>query len=119
MTTVAPIVNYLKEYQAPEFEIDSVYLTFDLNPMATVVTNTMMMRAHSNTAKLVLDGEELQLHSVKVNDVDVTSQCIVTDETLTVESAGLLEFKLEIVVQISPQQNTTLEIGRASCRERV
>lgn len=109
MTTRAPIVNYLKEYQVPKFDIDSVYLTFDLNPTATVVTSTMMVRAHSDSEKLVLDGEELQLHSVSVNDVDVTSQCTVTDETLTVESAGLLEFKLEIVVQISPQQNTTLD----------
>lgn len=108
MTIKAPIVNYLKDYQTPKFEIDSVYLTFDLSPTATVVTNTMMVRAVSDTTQLVLDGEELKLLSVKVNDVDITSQCTVTDETLTIE-AGVLEFKLEIITQISPQQNTSLE----------
>lgn len=108
MTSNAPTVNYLKDYQAPQFEIDSVYLKFDLKPSETVVSNTMRVRSKSGAQVLELAGEQLQLVSVKIDDKDVLSKCEVSDETLTIP-AGLPEFKLEIVTQVSPQQNTSLE----------
>ncbi|MBN2864628.1 MAG: aminopeptidase N [Thiotrichales bacterium] len=108
MTSNAPTVNFLKDYQAPQFEIDSVYLEFDLKPSETVVTNTMMIRAKEGAQILELAGEQLELISIKINDEDVLSKCQITDESLTI-SAGLPEFKLEVVTQVSPQQNTSLE----------
>jgi len=108
MSSTAPSVNYLKDYQAPQFEIDSVHLEFDLKPSETQVINTMMVRATEASQSLVLAGELLKLISIKVNGVDARSQCQITDETLTI-STGLSEFKLEIVTEISPQQNTSLE----------
>ena len=108
MTSNAPTVNYLKDYQVPQFEIDSVYLEFDLKPSETVVTNTMRVRSKSGAQVLELAGEQLLLISVKIDDEDVLAKCEVSDDTLTIP-AGLPEFKLEIVTEVSPQQNTSLE----------
>ena len=108
MTSNAPRVNYLKEYQAPKFEFDSIYLEFDLKPDATLVTNTMKVLTKVPNQKLELAGEQLELVSVKIDGADALGQCQVTDEALFIE-AGLLEFELEIVTRIAPQKNTSLE----------
>jgi len=108
MTSNAPSVNYLKDYKAPQFEFESIYLEFDLKPDSTMVTNKMAVRAKQPNQRLELTGEQLTLISVTINGENVMAQCEVTDEALFIE-AGLLEFDLEIVTQIAPQQNTSLE----------
>jgi len=108
MTDNPPVVNYLKDYQAPQFDIESVLLEFDLQPLETRVTNTMIIRAKSPAQQLVLSGEQLELISVTINGVNAMPLCQVTDESLTIE-AGLSEFELQIVTKIAPQKNTSLE----------
>ncbi|WP_178861237.1 aminopeptidase N [Thiomicrorhabdus cannonii] len=101
-------VHYLRDYQAPLFELDKVYLEFDLQPQATRVTNTMQIRALSPGEPLVLNGEKLQLLDVRVNGESVLAQCDVTDEHLTVKT-DLSEFELSIDTEIAPESNTSLE----------
>ena len=108
MTSNAPTVKYLQAYQAPQFEFDSIYLTFDLKPQATLVTNTMKVRAQQPGQILELAGEQLQLISVMLNGEDIKAQCKVTDEALIIQP-GLVDFELQIVTLIAPQKNTSLE----------
>ena len=57
------------EYTPPAFWIDTVDLTFDLDPAKTRVLNKMHMRRNPDVAAqaLRLDGEDLNLARVMVN----------------------------------------------------
>lgn len=108
MTNHPPVVNYLKDYQAPQFDIEAVFLEFDLQPLETIVTNTMTLRSKSGAHQLVLTGEQVELIAVTINGVNAMPLCQVTDESLIIE-AGLPEFELQIVTKVIPQKNTSLE----------
>ena len=58
-----------EDYVAPAYWIDSVNLTFDLDPAKTRVLNKMTLRRNPDVASqaLRLDGEELNLARVLVN----------------------------------------------------
>ena len=60
---------YRKDYQAPAYWIDTVDLTFDLDPAKTRVLNRMTLRRNPDVAAqpLKLDGMELNLARVLVN----------------------------------------------------
>ncbi|MGM0541757.1 MAG: aminopeptidase N [Pseudomonadota bacterium] len=108
MTTESPIVHYLKDYQAPKFEITEVLLEFDLHPTQTQVINTMQIKRLSPGENLVLAGEELKLLSVLLNGQEVIEQSIIDAESLTLITE-LSEFELVIKTIISPEKNTALE----------
>ena len=57
------------DYTAPAFWIDTVDLTFDLDPAKTRVLSKMRIRRNMDVAPqpLRLDGEELNLARVMVN----------------------------------------------------
>ena len=57
------------DYRPPAFWIDSVDLTFDLDPQKTRVLNRMKMRRNPQAGRqaLQLDGEALNLARVLVN----------------------------------------------------
>ncbi|WP_028582418.1 aminopeptidase N [Desulfogranum japonicum] len=104
---------FLKDYSPPAYCIDTVDLTFELDQQATVVTSRLMVRKNnlvSESLPLELDGEKLQLKSVKINDtVLAPGQYIQTDETLCLENVPDSPFALEIVTVINPENNTALE----------
>ncbi len=108
MTTQSPVVHYLKDYQAPTFEIRSVFLEFDLHPTETQVVNTMQIQRLSTHESLVLTGEDLRLVSVLLNGQEIINECVVDSESLTL-TTGLSEFELVIKTNISPEKNTALE----------
>ena len=60
---------YRKDYQGPPFWIDTVDLTFDLDPAKTRVLNKMRLRRNPDVVAqaLRLDGEDLNLARVLVN----------------------------------------------------
>ena len=62
-------VTHRADYSAPAFWIDTVNLTFDLDPAKTRVLNKMTLRRNPEVAAqaLKLDGEELNLARVLVN----------------------------------------------------
>lgn len=101
-------VHYLRDYAAPLFALDKVYLVFELEPQATRVTNTMQVRALQPGEPLVLNGEQLQLLDVRLNGVSILQSCEVTAEHLTVKT-DLAAFELSIDTLIAPQNNTSLE----------
>ena len=66
----SPTVTIRREdYTAPAYWIDSVELTFDLDPAKTRVLNRMTLRRNPEVAAqpLKLDGDDLNLARVLVN----------------------------------------------------
>ncbi|VAW46777.1 Membrane alanine aminopeptidase N [hydrothermal vent metagenome] len=108
MIETTPKVHYLKAYQPPKFQINSVYLEFELHPTKTVIKNTMQCRSLSGEKTLCLQGEKLRLLSVLLNGQEVIEQSLCDKETLTVK-VETADFELVIVTQVSPESNTALE----------
>lgn len=112
MTKSSPQPIYLKDYQAPDFLIERTNLEFELGEELTIVKSNLTMLANPNKVKttkdLILNGEALQLKSVKINDKTLSS----SDYKVTEDSLILFDvpesFNLEIVTEIKPQENTAL-----------
>lgn len=111
MKDAAATVTYLKDYQAPAFRIESVHLTFKLYENGAEVTNVLrVLREDVNDqSALRLDGEELELRSVKV-DGELLGEGAFTlnDSELVIDDLGS-EATLEIITWIKPQENKRLE----------
>ena len=67
--TVSSPTIYREDYTAPAFWIDTVDLTFDLDPVKTRVLNKMMLRRNPEVPAqpLRLDGKELTFARGLVN----------------------------------------------------
>jgi len=106
-----PIQNktiYLKDYQAPPFAIEKVDLQFELVPNRTLVTSVLKLRRSSDVNELVLDGEELELLEISINDQALSSSDYVyADNKLTLQNVPS-SFTLKTVVAIEPEKNTQL-----------
>jgi len=109
MTDSLPQTTYLKDYKAPKFQIDSVYLTFELAPEMTLVKNVMQMTRLSAETSLELDGEHLELLSVLVNGVVLSETDYKISPTQLVLNCLDEKFELEINTYVNPQSNTRLE----------
>jgi len=102
---------YLNDYKKPEFLIDHVDLSFELNEDKTRVLSKLQLKKQSKdeSSALVLMGECLELGQIKVDNVLLdTSDYEVTDTTLTVFNVPG-EFSLEIETFLKPQENFSLE----------
>ncbi|NIJ41983.1 aminopeptidase N [Parvibaculum indicum] len=103
----------LAEYTAPAFLIDEVALDISLDPKATRVHSRLTVRRNPDSkaadAPLVLDGEKLTLHEVKLNGETVSPNGYQVDEAqLTLFDAPDGPFTLEIVTDCAPEENTAL-----------
>ncbi len=99
-----------EDYAPPPYWIDSIELTFDLDPAKTRVLNRMRLRRNPDvTAQaLRLDGEDLNLARVMLNGGGCSFK--MDGETLVLESLpeGPEPFELEIFTTCSPEKNTQL-----------
>jgi len=113
MIANTPKTVYLKDYTPPPFLIEEVDLRFELGEETTLVTATLALErnpACAGAAKdLVLDGQELQLVSICIDDTPITDERYrIDDGALTV--LGVTDsFTLTTCVRIRPQANTSLE----------
>ena len=97
------------DYTAPAYWIDTVDLTFDLDPAKTRVLNKMRLRRNPDVAAqpLRLDGEDLNLARVLVNGGGASFK--IDGGKLVLEnlpSEG--SFELEIFTTCAPAKNTKL-----------
>jgi len=102
-------VIHRADYSAPAFWIDTVHLTFDLDPAKTRVLNKMTLRRNPAVPAqaLKLDGDELNLARVLVNGAGTSfkmegNQLVL--ENLPAEG----DFELEIFTTCAPVKNTKL-----------
>ncbi|MGC8697121.1 MAG: aminopeptidase N, partial [Halothiobacillus sp.] len=100
----------LSDYTVPDFLIDSVDLTFHLEPHETRVRSQMRLRRQGGHDRdLVLNGEGLILQSVRLNGRTLSGdQYRVTAGALMIPNVGD-EAVLVIENQIDPAANAALE----------
>ena len=99
-----------EDYTAPAYLIDTVDLTFDLDPAKTRVLNKMRLRRNpaAPLQALCLDGADLNLARVLVNGAGCSFK--MDGETLVLENLpdGHEPFDLEIFTTCIPERNTQL-----------
>ena len=98
------------DYVAPAYWIDTVDLSFDLDPAKTRVLNKMTLRRNADVPAqpLKLDGEELNLARVLVNGQGTSFK--MDGDKLVLENLplGPEPFELEIFTTCAPAKNTKL-----------
>lgn len=99
-----------EDYTAPAYWIDSVELTFDLDPAKTRVLNRMTLRRNPDVAEqpLKLDGEDLNLARVLVNGQGTSFKMEGSRLVLENLPTGTDAFALEIFTTCCPAKNTHL-----------
>jgi aminopeptidase N len=109
MRTETPQPVRLEEYEPPAFLVDDVTLDVALDPDRTVVRSILSMRRNGEGGDaLRLDGEAIELLSVRLNGLTLSPREYFLDHAgLTL--SGLPEaFNLEIETAFSPRENTAL-----------
>ena len=98
------------DYQPPAFWIDTVDLSFDLDPQKTRVLNRMTLRRNPDVApqSLRLDGQELNLARVLVNGQGTSFKMDGGQLVLENLPEGHEPFALEIFTTCNPAKNTQL-----------
>ena len=107
--TASNTTIYLKDYQVPDFLIDSVKLNAQLGKTETLITATLLIRRNGGHSKsLVLDGEKMQLVGLKLNGQNLgDSDYSINEHSLTIKKVPN-DFVLEIQTQLQPHLNTEL-----------
>ncbi|ROR11283.1 aminopeptidase N [Erwinia sp. JUb26] len=118
--TQLPQAKNRHDYRAPDYTITDIDLTFDLNASTTRVTAvSQIKRLASTDADLRLDGEDLTLVSIAVDEQPWEHYRL--DEGALVISRLPDAFTLKIVNDIHPDKNTALEglykSGEALCTQ--
>jgi aminopeptidase N len=108
-----PKTIYLKDYALPSFVVETIELDVDIGEQETLVTALLAIRrnprAGASEGALELDGDELQLISVSLNDTPLRAdQYSVSPERLTIPGVPDA-FVLKTLTRIEPQKNTRLE----------
>lgn len=106
---------YLKDYQAPEYLVDSIDLNFILDAEHTrVVSRLVVLRnpeSELQNAALTLFGEQLNLTSIALDGITLNeSQYDLTKDSLTIKELPQDKpFSLAIENTISPKSNSAYE----------
>ena len=113
MRTEQPKTIYLKDYRVPEYLIDETSLTFELYEDHSLVHAQLVMRRNPEAGPglppLVLNGQDMELLSLRLNDRDLTAaDYLLSPSELTVQPDSA-SFTLDSTVRIHPETNTALE----------
>ena len=105
-----PMVVRREDYSAPAFFINTVDLTFDLDPTKTRVLNRMNLRRNPDVVvqPLKLDGEDINLARVLVNGHGTSFKMEGSRLVLENLPEGPESFDLEIFTTCVPSKNTKL-----------
>jgi aminopeptidase N len=105
-----PVVIRREDYTAPAYRILSVDLTFDLDPVKTIVTSRMRIERNAEPGgmrpPLVLHGEHLNLMRVLADGESVSFRH--EDGTLVIDQPPADGFMLEVRNTCCPDKNTQL-----------
>jgi aminopeptidase N len=101
----------LEDYRPPDWLVETVELDVSLHPAASRVRAAITLRPNGNgaPAPLVLDGEALNLVSLKLDGVALPpDQFVATPNRLTITQPPQRRFRLDIETVIDPSANTQL-----------
>jgi aminopeptidase N len=112
MKTETPKTIYLKDYQHPDFLVDTIDLYFDLHEDYARIRSKLQVRRNPKaqaSRRVVLNGEALTLEKLLVNDHALNpSQYQLTEETLSFEAPSD-EFLVEVTTKMEPQKNLAFD----------
>ena len=101
--------KFRSHYRAPEFQITTVDLTFDLDDQSTQVRNSMHVVPTGTSTTLCLQGEKLELVEVILNgQVLAPTSYLVDADSLTLEVPPTA-FDLTLITIVNPSANQALE----------
>src|SRR6266480_1525980 len=102
----------LEDYRPPDWLVETVDLDVALHPTATRVRATLSLKPNPSgreNAPLVLDGEELSLLSLSLDNVPLTPErYAATPSSLTIAEPPRRPFRLSIETLVNPSANTQL-----------
>ena len=101
----------LEDYRPPDWLVETVELDVSLHATASQVRATLMLRPNGSgaPAPLVLDGDALNLQSLKLDRVALPpDQFTATPNRLTITQPPQRRFRLDIETAIDPSANTQL-----------
>jgi aminopeptidase N len=108
MRTETPVTIYLKDYQPPAWWVDTVDLHVAIHADHALVRTRLACRKHTG-GDLVLDGEELALQAIGIDDRALPAdRYTLGEDKLTVHGPLPDAFVLETLVRIEPDRNTRL-----------
>jgi len=111
MATKAPLFR-LEDYRPTPYTIPTTHLTFQLHEDRAQINARLEIERRTQTQPghpLILDGDELELLSIKINDSDLDGASYqATSQRLEIFSPPSEPFTLEIVTQVKPAQNKKL-----------
>lgn len=102
------VVHYLRDYQAPEFSVPAISLTFTIENFYTTVLNRMTVVPKKPRQPCVLDGSAKLLQVVVNSKALCPYEYSVEDEKLIIHTVPDEQFELEIITRLYPDQNKTL-----------
>ena len=119
VSSSAPIEYFRRDYKPSNYSVPEINLDFQLSDSETIVTSTSSVVQQSSLegCDLTLDGEELGLLSLKINDILLGNDdyYVHRDGKLTIFGKSIVTasnhketFKLEVKVKINPEKNLAL-----------
>jgi aminopeptidase N len=112
MRTEQAVPVRLTDYRAPDWLVKTVELDVSLDPASTIVRARLTLEPNPQApapAPLVLDGDELQLRSIKVDGETLAADAyMVSPDGLTIPQPPNRAFVLETETVIDPTANTKL-----------
>ncbi len=113
MTTDTPKTIRLKDYTPAPFLIENVDLRFELGAETTLVRSTLTLVRNpafgSPREDLVLDGLELELDSIGIDDTPIGDHRYRLDDASLTVFAVPDSFTLQTCARLHPRANTSLE----------
>jgi aminopeptidase N len=110
-TEQAPPVR-LQDYRPPDWLVETVDLDVSLDPKATRVRARLTLKPNPKAeapAPLILDGDGLDLRSLKLDGAELAPEHYVADpDRLTIAQPPQRPFRLEIETVLDPSANTRL-----------
>src|SRR5438128_8534925 len=102
----------LEDYRPPDWLVETVDLDVALHPTATRVRATLSLKPNPSgrdDAPLVLDGEELSLLSVSLDNLPLGPEhYAATPSSLTIAEPPRRPFRLSVETLVNPSANTQL-----------
>ncbi|RJX30384.1 MAG: aminopeptidase N [Oxalobacter sp.] len=101
---------YRRDYRAPDYQVDTVEIGFDLDPTQTHVANRMtLVRSLASTAtEILLHGNGLKLAQLRMNGIKLGKKdYVIEEDNLRIFNAPE-QATLEIETVIRPAKNTSL-----------
>ncbi|MEO5340990.1 MAG: aminopeptidase N [Magnetococcus sp. MYC-9] len=108
------VVKYLKDYSPPDYLVDTIDLTFELDPKATLVHSRLTLRRNparpaSVPPPLYLDGQALELLHIAMDGVPLPASRYRVDANRLCIPKMPESCTLELRTRIHPTANTALE----------